>query len=279
MRKFARFIFDTWYGAFLVWCASGLVTLFICYTVGPYRSMDWLGAVMIALHALSGLMVPAAVIYSLSKKRWLRALVQLLLGVLAAFLFVTRLILIAIAVMFSEQNLRHFENSEQPWYGTEICEQLPFAVEYQAAHPFLAEYHKRIAFKSGKRIAINVDTGGAGAFAVYVLEDGRYYLVDGLDAAWIRSEYRVDPKQESVELKCGSSWLRIPDGALAIEYWSNMELSVKTVNGNEIVDSGPPVSDSLEGKRFVGIVTPRGQFKPGGEEPEIEQDASFPRNR
>lgn len=44
----------------------------------------------------------------------------------------------------------YFERTEQPWYGMVIGEQLPFAV--------------------------------------YVLPDGRYYLVDGLDADYLRNE-------------------------------------------------------------------------------------------
>lgn len=44
----------------------------------------------------------------------------------------------------------YFERTEQPWYGMVIGEQL--------------------------------------LFAVYVLPDGRYYLVDGLDADYLRNE-------------------------------------------------------------------------------------------
>jgi len=58
--------------------------------------------------------------------------------------------------------------------------QLEFKVEYRPAHPFLAEYDKCIIFPSGKRIGLWPDTGGAGAFAVYRLPAGEYYLVDGL---------------------------------------------------------------------------------------------------
>ncbi len=47
-----------------------------------------------------------------------------------------------------------------------------FSVEYINAHPFLAEYDKTIVFKSGKRIGVGMDTGGAGAFAGYRLGSG-----------------------------------------------------------------------------------------------------------
>lgn len=272
MQKIGRFVFETSYGAFVGWCASGLVALLFGYVFGPYRSLGWLVWSIIAVHASLGLVVLAAVVYSLAKRRWLRALGQFLLGGLSAALFVTGLVLVAVSLMFSERNYADFKNTEHPWYGTGVCEQLPFAVEYQAAHPFLAEYNKRIVFKSGKRIGINVDTGGAGDFSVYALEDGRYYLVDGLRTVWIRSEYRVDPEAESVERKCGRNWLRIPDGSLSVDSWSDESLTVKTGSGEESVSSGQPVKDSLKDKRFIGMVTTRGEFVPGGMEPEIEED-------
>ena len=272
MRKLGRFIFDTWYGSFVGWSASGLLTLGFAFVFGPYRSLEWLGWTVLALHALLGVVVLAAVVRSVVKRCWLRALGQLLLGGVSAALFVAGLVSVAVAIMFSERNFEDFEKTEQPWYGTTADEQLPFAVEYQAAHPFLAEYHKRIAFKSGKRVGINVDTGGAGDFAVYALADGSYYLLDGLRTVWIRSEYRVDPKAESVERKCGNCWLRIPDGSLSVESWSDASLTVKTDHGEESVSSGSSVGDSLKGKRFVGMVTTRGKFVPGDKEPEIEED-------
>ena len=272
MQKICRFVLETSYGAFVGWCTSGLVALLFGYVFGPYRSLGWLVWSILAVHASLGLVVLAAVFYSLAKRRWLRALGQCLLGGVSAALFVTGLVFVAVSLMFSNRNYEDFKNTEQPWYGTLVCEQLPFAVEYQAAHPFLAEYNKRIVFKSGKRIGINVDTGGAGDFAVYALEDGRYYLVDGLRTVWIRSEYRVDPEAESVERKCGRNWLRIPDGSLFVDSWSDDSLTVKTGSGAESVSSGQPVKDSLKDKRFIGMVTTKGKFVPGGTEPEIEED-------
>lgn len=276
MRKLGRFVFDTWYGTFVGWCASGLLTLLFGFLFEVHRSLEWLMSVVFVIHALLGLVVLAAVVRSLIKQCWLRALGQLLLGWVSAVLFVTGLEFVSVAVMFSERNFEDFRRTEQPWYGTEVDEQLPFAVEYQAAHPFLAEYNKRIVFKSGKRVGINVDTGGAGDFAVYALEDGNYYLMDGLRWACIRSEYRVDPEAETVELKCGKSWLRIPDGSLAVESWSDTSLTVKTDSGEESVSGGPRVGDSLKGKRFIGMVTTRGEFLPGDKEPDIEPSGTDP---
>lgn len=245
MRKLGKFLFQTWYGASVGWCASGVFALLFYLAFGVYRSLAWSVLTVLAAHVLVGLVVLSAVIYSLVKKRWLRAFVQFLLAVASAALFVWGLVTVALAVMFSERNMEDFERTEQPWYGTAIGEQLPFAVEYQAAHPFLAEYHKRISFKSGKHVEVTTDTGGAADFAVYVLTDGRYYLVDGLSFDELRNEYRVDPKVETVEQRGNDRWERLPDYSR----------------------SPDTVADSLESKRFLGTVKPTGDFIPGGEDP------------
>lgn len=232
---------------------------------------DWLSSALAGLHVVLGIVVIAAVVYSLVKHRWLRALGQVLLAGFAALIFVFGFIAFS-ACLFAFQVFNNFAETEQPWFSTAICEELPFSVEYQPSHPFLAEYNKRIAFKSGKRIPICLDPGGVGDFAVYMLEEGCYYLIDGLDFVWGRSEYRVDHNGESVERKCGKSWMRIPDGTISVGPWSDTFLSVKTTNGEELVESGMPVGDSLKGKRFIGMVTPGGHFIPGGKEPSIEED-------
>ena len=243
MRRLGKFLFQTWYGASVGWCASGVFALLFYLAFGVYRSLAWSVLTVLAAHVLAGLVVLSAVIYSLVKKRWLRAFVQFLLAVASAALFVWGLVTVALAVMF--RNMEDFERTEQPWYGTAITEQLPFAVEYQAAHPFLAEYHKRISFKSGKHVEVTTDTGGAADFAVYVLTDGRYYLADGLAFDELRNEYRVDPTTETVEQKYGNEWSRLPDP----------------------LRSSTPVADSLKNKRFIGKVTRNGDFITGGEDP------------
>lgn len=272
MRKLAGVIYNTWYGAFLGWGASGLLALLLVYAFGPYQSLGWLVKAIVFVHGSLGVVVSSAVIYSLVKGHLLRAFCQFVLAVASALLFAAGFIVVAFAVTLSERRCQEFEKTEQPWKGSAISELLPFTVEFQVAHPFQAEYHKRIGFRSGKRVGINIDTGGAGKFAVYELEDGCYYLLDGLDRIWIRSEYRVNPKAETVERKCGSLWIRIPDFALYVDGWSDTSLSVETATGRVSVDEGVHVEDSLKSKRFVGVITTQGEFVPGGNEPEIEED-------
>lgn len=173
-----------------------------------------------------------------------------------------------------EDMRKAFKRSEQPWRGTEICDALPFSVEYRRAHAFLAEYDKRIRFKSGKCVGIGVDTGGAGDFAAYALRDGSVYLIDGLEHLFIRSEYRVDGTSEKVEKRCGETWVRIPDDSLEVTGWVESSIIVKTATGERAVDGDVPLGDSLDGKRYLGRVTPRGELVLGGQEPKIRQDVT-----
>ncbi len=92
-----------------------------------------------------------------------------------------------------------FDPEKQPWYGTKACEEVPFAVEFRARHPYLAEYDRRVVFKSGKSASLGFDTGGAGNFAVYSLPDGAFLLMDGLRAIQFRGLYRVEVRAETVE--------------------------------------------------------------------------------
>ena len=155
-----------------------------------------------------------------------------------------------------------------PAAGTEP---LPFSVAFKPAHPFLAEYDRWIDFPSGKRIGIWMDTGGAGPFAVYRLASGAYYLIDGLKFEYIRSEYRVDPAAETVEIMNGTRWIAIPDGASAVVGHSSDSIIVKTKHGETTVGGGVPVGDSLAGRTYLGLAKPDGRFEPGTGDPYAAQ--------
>lgn len=110
------------------------------------------------------------------------------------------------------------------WVAAGMTDQMPFAIEYKAAHPFLAEYNKRIAFKSGKRVSIEMDTGGAGRCAVYALGNGRYYLADGFESEQFKYDYIVDVQKETVR-------------------------------------QGNAVDGLASSRRLIGIVAPNGDFE------------------
>ena len=75
------------------------------------------------------------------------------------------------------------------WDSVGMTDQMPFALEYRAAHPFLAEYERRLVFASGRKVELEMDTGGGGCFAVYALGGGKYCLVDGLRVGTNNSRY------------------------------------------------------------------------------------------
>ncbi len=100
-------------------------------------------------------------------------------------------------------SLEHPEEfkASQEWRDSAITDEVPFSIGFKDAHPFLAEYHRSIAFKSGKRLDIDMDTGGGRDFAVYEIGDGRYCIVDCFDYADLRGTYIINPESETVESK------------------------------------------------------------------------------
>ena len=89
-----RFLFDTWYGALGVWCAS-LVLVLAAMAAGT-RLLAIVGIFTLLTVPVAGLLLFAAWIVSLVRRRWLRALAQLLLGVgcFVGFMLVSTVMLI-----------------------------------------------------------------------------------------------------------------------------------------------------------------------------------------
>jgi len=224
MKRVVRFLFERWYGAGGVWLALGVLILGVGGALGAYGRIGGLMSSLVLIHAALSVVMLAAIVASFVKRRWGRAIVQLLLMILSVALYGVVSLLISFVGMTSGWDLLNPVPSECPWYGTRICESLPFAVEFRASHPFLAEYERRIVFKSGKSVALTPDTGGAGDIAVYVLKDGIYYLMDCLDRAEMRSAYLIDAKAETVNRAASAA------------------------------------GDWLKDKRYVGRVTTRGEF-------------------
>ncbi len=168
--------------------------------------------------------------------------------------------------------------SDWPWTKGKITDQLPFAAEYKRAKTLCAEYDKRLMFKSGKRIGLPIDTCGFGPFQVYRLKSGEYCLVDGFDrklpesfgdqSRWLR----VNVEKETVELKYGIGWFRIPEKGY-VRGWGGSEdsldfFSFSMYTGGNLNEtgwnvrvSGTPVGDSLEGRKLIGTIDTRGRFK------------------
>ena len=164
-----------------------------------------------------------------------------------------------------------------PWTRGNIADELPFAVEYRRAKTFCAEYDKRILFKSGKRVGLPIDPCGFGPFRVYKLKTGEYCLVDGFDMKLPKSfgdqsrHMRVNVENETVELKSGNGWFKIPEKGYVCGWGGepgNLNgFSFDMYSGRDLdgevwhVDvKGAPVGASLDGMMLLGEIDTRGRF-------------------
>lgn len=271
MKKIAKFVFETAYGPFVAWCCTALL-LFAAYAISPPLGRFGTAMVnmMFVVQVLAAIVWLVALFISLNEHEWLRALGQFLLGIAGLFLFGLGLAFAFVAhgVVAHATSSGYAEvRSANVTNETAVLE---FAVEYRPAHPFLAEYDKTIVFKSGKRIGVWMDTGGAGPFAVYRLPTGEYYLVDGLEHDFIRSDYRVNVTNETVEMMCDKTWVNIPEGTIKVVGGGNDSISVETADGERWVDGGMPVVDSLKGRSYLGLLYPSGRFDPGEGDPFVD---------
>ena len=216
---------------------------------------------------LAGASIWYAVMFlvTLAKRQWKKSAIMFVSGGVGACLLVVGFGF-AMALNFWSAAENWEKGKEKPRLADVPGEdgKTAFSVEYIHAHPFLAEYDKTIVFKSGKRIGVFMDTGGAGPFAVYRLPTGEYYLVDGLKHSFIRNDYRVNVTNETVEMMTADTfWIRIPDGTLAVVGGGGNSIVVNTSDEKykNVESKLTPVDDSLSRRKYLGLVHPRGEFK------------------
>lgn len=268
MKKFVRFALKTAFGPFVVWCGTAFL-LFAAYALSPLLGSFGiiLTNMMVIMLLVAAVVNVVAIVISLVGHQSGRGLAQLLLALAGLPIFFFGLLFSFV----TEGVIAHATSSGyaevQSASVTNETAALEFAVEYRPAHPFLAEYDKCVVFPSGKRIGVWMDTGGAGAFAVYRLPTGEYYLVDGLEHDFIRNDYRVNTTNETVEMMCDETWVKIPDKTLKVDGSSSDSIFVKTEDGEKSVNGGTPVGDSLKGRVYVGLLYPKGDFEPGTGDP------------
>ena len=268
MKKFVRFALKTAFGPFVIWCGTAFL-LFAAYALSPVLGSFGiiLTNMMVIMLLVAAVVNVAAIVISLVEHQSGRGLAQLLLALAGLPIFFFGLLFSFV----TEGVIAHATSSGyaevQSTSVTNETAALEFAVEYRPAHPFLAEYDKCVVFPSGKRIGVWMDTGGAGAFAVYRLPTGEYYLVDGLEHDFIRNDYRVNTTNETVEMMCEETWVKIPDKTLKVDGSSSDSIFVKTEDGEKSVNGGTPVGDSLKGRVYVGLLYPKGDFEPGTGDP------------
>ena len=268
MKKIARFVFETAYGPFVAWCAAAFALLASVALSSPLGIVgSVLVWVMLAVFAVVTLAAIFAFFSALTNHRWGWALLQFFLGLVGAFLFAVGFVVAVIAghgLSYATSTGGAAGCVTEAKDGADV---LAFSVEYKPAHPFLAEYDKCVVFPSGKRIGVWMDTGGAGPFAVYRLPTGEYYLVDGLEHDFIRNDYRVNVTNETVEIMCDETWVKIPEGTLKVDGRSGDSIMVKTADGEKWAEGGMAVGDSLKGRVYVGLLYPSGRFEPGEGDP------------
>lgn len=251
LERLKRVEFETTFGPIVVWEIVSAFAL-VCSAL---EGVVWtfLGWIVDGLWILASFVGFVAFVNALVSGRLGRAFAQLVLGV-AGF------IVLGVCVSFVNTLV---------WRTSESTEQVPFSVAYRTSYLFLAEYDKRIVFRSGKSIGVWPDTGGAGSFAVYALDSGVYYLADGLDCDFMRNDYRVDVQAETVEMNVDGFWVKIPEGTLSVDGKGLQFLSVKTPEGTKTVRvaNACPVGMSLEGRVFLGFIRPSGKFVASSDDP------------
>ena len=280
LKKIAQFLFETAFGPFVFWCAAALAfftSIILASPLGKFGAA--LGDIALVALVVMSLVAVAAFFLALVRRQWRRAAGQFLLGIVGVVLFCIGLtaswLVAAVIAQATSSGGARARTAELP---DDASSSLAFKVEFRPAHPFLAEYDKCIVFSSGKRIGIYPDTGGAGPFAVYRLPTDEYYLVDGLKHDFVRSDYRVNVTNETVEKMVktvggdGPWWIKIPDGTLEVigqgsDSMGDYYIMVRTESGETEVDSGTPVGDSLWGRKFLGLLHPDGSFEAGDGDP------------
>jgi len=193
MKKVARFLFDTWYGAvaaFAVALAGWFAGVaFSCLAVG-----EAVAHVFGLFLALSAVALVAAFVRSLVKRAWGRAAAQFGMFVLGQVAFFG----VAMGALVVSEAVADWRGPG-PWQESrEKNGVVPFEVEYRIARfpPMFSGSQlmldRRVAFASGKRVELG--GGPAWHFKVYALDDGAYGLSDPFE-----NRFRVDATAETVE--------------------------------------------------------------------------------
>ena len=277
-RKIRDFLSRTGLGLFLVWgCVAAIFLAAVSFEPLLGKVQTVLTIVALVVLTMASLWYVVVFIVTLARRQWRKAAFVFVLGCVGASLLLVGFSL-AVAYNFWVGAATWKPEDEKPRLVEVPGEdgEAAFSVEYINAHPFLAEYDKTIVFKSGKRIGVCVDTGGAGPFAVYRIGADEYYLVDGFKHNFLRNDYRVNTAKETVEMMVGDYmfWVRIPDGTLAVVGGGSESISVKTADEeNKDVNGGlTAVGDSLACRCYLGLVGPHGEFEasPDGKDPHVD---------
>lgn len=200
------FVVKNFYGVF-VWMLACAIFESAWMLVDAHLSVEvsWMAYVENVVAASTAAVVVVSIGYSFWMKRFKRAVAQI-----SFLILMTGILLVFMTWLGAYTHRIAMENRgpDKGWWSIGPNRTIPFAVEYRSAHLFLAEYERRIVFRSGRRVTLGIDTGGAGAFAVYACGEDRFYLIDGFENVSIRSVYLIDVSQELVT-SCHEEYERI----------------------------------------------------------------------
>ena len=263
IKKIASFVFETANGPFATWCCVAL-TLFAVFAMSPMLGVvgTVIIGVLLIVQVLAAIAYLIAFFISINEAKWMRALWQFLSGIagIAFFVFGAAFAHVAKGVV-NYAIWGTYEDGRRVSIASETSD-LEFAVEYSLAHLFFAEYNKAIVFESGKRICLKTDTGGAGPFAVYNIGTNKYYLVEGLEHRFMRSDYIVDVADESVCVMVDEDlWANIPVEAQSINGGYSYGLTITTSTGDTEVKDLKKITGVLSNRRYLGLVCPNGEFE------------------
>ncbi len=83
----------------------------------------------------------------------------------------------------------------------------------------------------------------------------------------MRSDYRVNVSNETVDVEFDGQWLRLPEGALSVESMGGGEtcwdVEVRTANGMAVSHEATPAGDYKKRRQLIGTLSKDGVFHPG----------------
>ena len=151
------------------------------------------------------------------------------------------------------------------WQSLEIPSSPKCFLEMRARVALCPEFDRRIAFESGKRVGIWIDTCGLDKFGVYKLANGAIYLESEVGFG---NSYIIDSKNEKVYEALGGSAIELKGGMLCGRDGGGgeSEVSYETYGGENGNFKSPsiPAAKLLDGKKFIGRLSRRA-FRPCAE--------------
>lgn len=144
------------------------------------------------------------------------------------------------------------------WRSVEIPSSPKCFLEMRALVALCPEFDRRIAFASGKRVGIWIDTCGLDKFNVYKLANGAIYLEyeNGFENSYI-----IDSKNEKVYEVHGDTAIELKGGLICGRFGADGKVVYETYEGggeNGEFKSAPiPAAKLMDGKKFIGRLSRR----------------------